>query len=240
MYRYKKNDYGKVFKHTAFLNLKAWSCGCPEFQNNTIYIIIILAIEMGITGLLPILKPIIENKHISFWKGKRVAVDTYSWIHKALYGCATDFASHPDTSKWLNYCLNYIDMLLSNNIEVYLVFDGASLPAKKTTESRRTLSRSKSWEQGLQHIQNGDNSAARIHMAKAIDVTPRMAAKLIRLCKLIRPNVKCVVAPYEADAQLAYLSKYNLVDAIISEDSDNIPFGCKEVLNCLRIYLLLL
>lgn len=37
------------------------------------------------------------------------------------------------------------------------------------------------------------------------------------------------MAPYEADAQLAFLSRENIVDAVISEDSDLIPYGCKKV-----------
>lgn len=44
------------------------------------------------------------------------------------------------------------------------------------------------------------------------------------------PRVKVIVAPYEADAQLSYLSVNGLVDLVISEDSDNIPYGCLEIL----------
>ena len=42
-------------------------------------------------------------------------------------------------------------------------------------------------------------------------------------------QVLCTVAPYEADAQLSFLCRENLVDAVIGEDSDTIPYGCKEV-----------
>ncbi len=44
-------------------------------------------------------------------------------------------------------------------------------------------------------------------------------------------NVQYVVAPYEADAQLAYLEKEGIVDGIITEDSDLMVFGCKSVSN---------
>lgn len=44
-------------------------------------------------------------------------------------------------------------------------------------------------------------------------------------------GIDCLVAPYEADAQLAYLNKAGIVQAIITEDSDLLAFGCKKVLN---------
>lgn len=43
-------------------------------------------------------------------------------------------------------------------------------------------------------------------------------------------GVDCLVAPYEADAQLAYLNKAGIVQAVITEDSDLLAFGCKKVL----------
>ena len=50
---------------------------------------------------------------------------------------------------------------------------------------------------------------------------------------LRKENVEFVVAPYEADAQLAYLSTLNAdkggVDAVITEDSDLMAYGCQAV-----------
>lgn len=42
-------------------------------------------------------------------------------------------------------------------------------------------------------------------------------------------GVDCIVAPYEADAQLAYLTKSGFAQAVITEDSDLLAFGCKKV-----------
>lgn len=44
-----------------------------------------------------------------------------------------------------------------------------------------------------------------------------------------KKGVDCIVAPYEADAQLAYLMKSGLAQAIISEDSDLLVYGCQKV-----------
>lgn len=49
-------------------------------------------------------------------------------------------------------------------------------------------------------------------------------------------GVDCLVAPYEADAQLAYLNKAGIVQAIITEDSDLLAFGCKKVLDSQLLY----
>jgi exonuclease 1 len=43
-------------------------------------------------------------------------------------------------------------------------------------------------------------------------------------------SIRYVVAPYEADAQLAYLCREGIVDAALSEDSDLLPYGCGRVL----------
>lgn len=41
-------------------------------------------------------------------------------------------------------------------------------------------------------------------------------------------GVEIVVAPYEADAQLAYLAKIGKVHAVITEDSDLLLYNCKR------------
>lgn len=60
-----------------------------------------------------------------------------------------------------------------------------------------------------------------------MDITHAMALSLIKECR--SRNVDCVVAPYEADAQLAYLNIKNIAQLVITEDSDLILFGCTKV-----------
>lgn len=46
---------------------------------------------MGIQGLLPLLRSITRKVHLQDLAGQAVAVDAYSWLHKAVYGsCAID------------------------------------------------------------------------------------------------------------------------------------------------------
>ena len=53
---------------------------------------------------------------------------------------------------------------------------------------------------------------------------------------LVEANVKYVVAPYEADAQMYYMERNGIVDAILSEDSDLLVFGCKNLITKLSQY----
>ena len=50
---------------------------------------------------------------------------------------------------------------------------------------------------------------------------------MLQACR--NKGVDCIVAPYEADAQLAYLNRIGVAQIIITEDSDLLLFGCERV-----------
>lgn len=54
----------------------------------------------------------------------------------------------------------------------------------------------------------------------------------VKACR--EKGVDCIVAPYEADAQLAYLNKCGIAQLIITEDSDLVLFGCDRVCRALH------
>jgi exonuclease 1 len=74
----------------------------------------------------------------------------------------------------------------------------------------------------------GDAAAVASACNKAVSVSNAMIMKFIAILR--RMNIEFLVSPYEADAQLAYLSKIKIVDVVISEDSDCIPYGCRTIL----------
>eukprot|EP01083_Nonionella_stella_P140096 428862_1 len=93
---------------------------------------------------------------------------------------------------------------------------------------KRAHSRNRHFEEGLKQYQEGNRGQAASHFAKAVDITPQMAFEVI--LKLKQMNVEYYVSPYEADAQLAYLYKIGHISAVISIDSDLLPFGCERLL----------
>eukprot|EP01038_Epipyxis_sp_PR26KG_P006878 gene6878-9423_t len=185
---------------------------------------------MGIRGLLGVLKPVLISSHISNYSGKRVGVDAYSWLHKGVYGCCFELCNNIPTRGYITYCLNLIDLLIYHSIDVVMVFDGDSLPMKGKTETERAENRQQNLSKGHAYLRDNDQTKARNYFSRAVDVTPLMAGELILAIKSSRPSVQCLVAPYEADAQLAFLSHHKIIDAVVSEDSDNIPYGCSEII----------
>jgi exonuclease-1 len=94
-------------------------------------------------------------------------------------------------------------------------------------EARATLRASRVAE-GRRLEAAGRHADAAALFAQSCDVTPAMTAQLIRALRAC--GVAFIVAPYEADAQLAYLVRHGLADAVLTEDSDLLVFGCPEVL----------
>lgn len=76
-------------------------------------------------------------------------------------------------------------------------------------------------------LKSGKNSEAVECFQRCVDVSPQMALAFIRLLR--SEGIQVIVAPYEADAQLAYLVKNGLAHFVITEDSDLLVFGCSQV-----------
>lgn len=212
---------------------------------------------MGITGLLPTLNSITTDGHISDLSNCKVAVDISCWLHKGAYGCSTELCQGIPTDKYFSfwfiwryviYCLQRLKLLLNFNITPIVIFDGGTLPMKKQTNATRkqyfspfnsTLPRIRveNREKALSYLKEGDVYAARDCFQKAVEITGEMIFEVIKVNilsifeieMLRREKVQYIVAPYEADAQMAYLSLNNFVDCVITEDSDLLAYGCPRV-----------
>ena len=104
-----------------------------------------------------------------------------------------------------------------------IVFDGGKLTAKQNTETEREANRAKNLIEAERLRDAGKFEAAGRKYSTAVDITPEMAKALIE--KLKEMKIEYYVAPYEADAQLAYLFHQNIVSAVLTEDSDLLIFG---------------
>ncbi|KAE8820342.1 exonuclease 1 [Hordeum vulgare] len=190
---------------------------------------------MGIPNLLRFMKPFIEPVHIKKYAGQRVGIDAYSWLHKGAYSCSMELCMSPRSPgarRYISYFMHHVNLLRHHKVVPVVVFDGGSMPCKSATDEDRHKKRELSLVLGKEKLEQGDKAAAIDHFRKAVQITPSMAYQLIQVLKT--ENVEFVVAPYEADAQLAYLATLDAdqggIAAVITEDSDLIAYGCTAII----------
>ncbi|KAK2648014.1 hypothetical protein Ddye_015503 [Dipteronia dyeriana] len=185
---------------------------------------------MGIKDLLRFMKTYIKPIHIKKYAGKRVGIDAYSWLHKGAYSCSMELCLNSNSekkSRYLDYFMHRINLLRHYNITPVVVFDGGNFPCKSATKHERDRKRQANRDLAMEKLKEGNVNTATEYFQKAISITPAMAHQLIQILR--SENIEFVVAPYEADAQLAYLSSLEVekggIVAVITEDSDLIVFG---------------
>eukprot|EP00986_Skeletonema_menzelii_P001978 scaffold545_cov139-Skeletonema_menzelii.AAC.9 len=167
-----------------------------------------------------------------------------SWLHKGIFACDVKSLaksqrgrSEPSSSssstsadiKCINFTMKKAENLRANfGMEVILVIDGDSLPCKKEENEKRRAERDAAFQKAVAAEQCGDSRAARRFYAQSCSVTYKIRYELIKACK--QAGIAFLVAPYEADAQMARMAHTGLVDLVITEDSDTLVYGCPRVL----------
>jgi 5'-3' exonuclease len=132
-----------------------------------------------------------------------------------------------------------VDTMLLKGVRPVLVFDGRKLAGKTVAAAQRSLAKLRA--QALLDAQL--DTAGRAALAAGtleVEIDPRtlkaVASVTEELITLVidrlrsAPGLAYVVAPYEADAQLAYLARTGKVQYVFSEDADLIAYGCPRVL----------
>lgn len=106
-----------------------------------------------------------------------MAVDSYVWLHKGIVSCAIELGLGTPTTKYIDYCKKRVNMFLSNNISVVMIFDGSKLPSKGNTEVNREKRREEAKSKAMEYYKAGEHEMARKKF-ESIDLTPEMAMKL--------------------------------------------------------------
>lgn len=159
---------------------------------------------------------------------KRVGVDAYGWLHKGVFSCAGKLCNGEDTRRYVDYCMFRVRMLLHFGVIPVMVFDGAALPMKADTHADRQEKRDDALKKGMAAQASGNSRLAEEMFQRACSVNPKMAREVIKECRKL--NVEYVVAPYEADAQLAWMIINGHVDCVITEDSDLVVYGASKIM----------
>eukprot|EP00536_Pseudo-nitzschia_multiseries_P014893 jgi/Psemu1/291707/fgenesh1_pg.783_\ len=146
-------------------------------------------------------------------------------------------------------CANYVIRRLKilkeeSNADLLVVFDGRTPPIKTATVAKRRRDRC-----GYQEIRDDVDRRVRANRragpGKHVPRIVRCLLDKLRMHANAQTNAQTnaqhgvlaswMVAPYEADSQLAYLSKLSYIDLVVAEDTDLVAHGCRAVLyRCLE------
>lgn len=147
----------------------------------------------------------------------RIGIDMYVLLHKFCTDneTATLLVNYPDAyikslyekiESWLKDFMNL-------GFDLYLVYDG-TLMKYKITEKERAMRRAVA-------LAKGD-------MVGAVEITPQ---QMFNLQSHLEPlHLPYIVAPFEADAQLAWLYKHDYIDIVLTCDSDLIVYGIPRII----------
>ena len=183
---------------------------------------------MGVTNLLTFLKSATQRDiHLKHYEGKTIAVDASAWLHKGIFKCALELEAGQRPDRCLEYALRMLDLLEQNGVTPLLVFDGARLQIKVDHSGRREQ-RDEHRQKGVELLRAGRIAEAQSQLAKAVGVAPWMCMRLIS--ELRSRGHDFIIAPYEADPQLALMVRDGHCAAALSEDSDLLAYGCPHTL----------
>jgi exonuclease-1 len=183
---------------------------------------------MGIKGLLIFLKDYYIKTQLDELKNKKIGIDGYVWIHKGIYSNNYDIADNKLSLSYVYYFIKNIKKLLKYNIIPIVVFDGRKLGIKNKEEDKREYKRNEMIKKANKYKEENNYLLYKKTKIKSIDITHNMVKKIIYFLNIY--NIEYIIAPHESDAQLSYLDKIGYIDYIITEDSDLIAYGCKNIL----------
>ena len=178
---------------------------------------------MGIPGLLKHVNSVCKRENIYYLcRGKRLGIDGHVWLHTLAYSSAqsivVDKNFRPLAQAFLQQCF----MVQGHGVELIFVFDGAPTPAKQVTDQGRQARRAKAVAQ-LHLDQDPDPKTLRA----AVSLGWPAVEAVINLLR--EHGIPYIVAPYEADAQLALLCRQGLIWAAATVDSDFIVHGLSNI-----------
>ncbi|KAG0436428.1 Flap endonuclease 1 [Dictyocoela muelleri] len=166
------------------------------------------------------------NEHpLSFYKGKRIAIDASACLYQFLVAIRSDGVNlgiEGTSSHIVGFFYRTIKYI-ENDIKLVYVFDGKP-PEMKDFELSKRLERREDAEILYEQASlEGDKIKMEKYAKRKIKVSKKHVEDVKKLLSLMR--VPFIDAPSEGEAFCAALCKNNYVDCVISEDMDSLTFG---------------
>ena len=185
---------------------------------------------MGIAGLTVsgVLRDVVTRENLpKSFPDARVGVDISHWFYKSIYPSAEAYVLKPSSNLGHVACIIKRANRLRRTFrfDPIFVFDGEPLPSKSAEHEKRAQERATSLELARHECDRGKRHKMFARAAhRSMEHWTRPVFRGLTGC-----GFKCIIAPYEADSQLAYMSRRGDVDVVLSRDGDMVAHGCRVV-----------
>ena len=145
------------------------------------------------------------------------------WLHQLAYAHAQSIVLDRDYKPLAADFLQRAQQALGRGVDLVFVFDGASTPAKRETDSGRAVRRAKAIAALQYNLTEPDPKLLRA----AVGLGWQAVVAVIQLLR--KAGITYIIAPHEGDTQLAYLQRQGLVWGVSTVDSDFVVHGMSNV-----------
>ena len=193
----------------------------------------------GVSGAsVEFMKPHSNIENLSDSAGSRCGVDISGKLVAAALTFSAELHRGEDVDGHFRLVHSYVHALIATlgASAIILVFDGGRFPlkakthadrAKKAAEQERLARESDSEAGRPGAIASECREKARSHWKRVLNRGALLALKEFTIDLCLKLGVAYVVAPFEADSQLAALAHWGFIDTVIAatDDSDFIFYG---------------
>ncbi|MEM2915869.1 MAG: flap endonuclease-1 [Candidatus Woesearchaeota archaeon] len=186
------------------------------------------------------LKEIVAKREISFeeLKGKVLAVDAYNILYQFLTTIRTPDGRLLTDSKGritshLIGLFSRTSSFLKQGLKPVFVFDGEVPELKHRELEKRAEAKLEAQKKYEEAVAEEDIEAMQKYAARTVKLTKEMVEDAKRLLALM--GVPVIQAPYEGDAQAAFLVKNGDAWAVVSQDYDALLHGADRLIQNLSI-----
>ena len=185
-------------------------------------------------------KEIVAGKEITLadLKGKILAVDTMNMLYQFLTtirsadGSALTDSQGKITSHLIGL-FNRVTALMEQGIKLIFVFDGKPPEIKRKTWEKRAEIKQQASLKLKEAEQRGNLAEMKKFASRTAVLTKEMIEEAKKLIAAL--GLPVIQAPSEGEAQTAYLARKEDAYASVSQDYDNLIFGCPRLIKNLSI-----
>jgi len=138
-----------------------------------------------------------------------------------------------DITSHLNGLFYRMLNLLSNNIDIFFVYDGKSIALKEKTQEKRRSRKELAKESFNDAVLRGDLEDMNKFSKRITSIDEKIISESKELLSAM--GVSIIDAPSEAEAQISYLTITNFLDYTVSQDFDCLLFGSPNLLRNLTV-----